>query len=129
MGGGGNSNTFIVAVIIGSMVLYVLIFGTIYFKNYKKFLDEKWSFSQYIILMPVIVPIFFLFFGIAVLILDSIIASGRNELLLLLAGAIGFLIISAPLIFRRVWMYKLVIPMCTVTSVFFFNLDICYGYK
>lgn len=98
--GGGESNNWI----LPAVFLYIAIVGIFYIINFKKFLDKKWNFLQYMIIILVAAPISLPVFFFAI---DSISHFDLFSLLIIVPSSflVGISIILFPTFIRKRWVY------------------------
>jgi hypothetical protein len=95
-----------------AILVYALFAGIVYFMSYKKFLDNKWSFLQYVIFFLIMIPSLLPAFFLSLLVLANLGAETHGSAFLFFLPIIPILIITfLPLIFRKRWIYIWGIPL------------------
>lgn len=106
-------------------LLYFIITSIIYFKNYKKLIDEKWNLWQYIVVLLITIPSLLLVWDILITIPvpsilreeaipGSMLPNSRHlneNLFTPILTVVAFFVVLFPLIFKKGWIYKWGIPL------------------
>lgn len=125
VGGDGLSDIdpTIGTLIVGSIVTVVGLFSMMYWRYYKKFLDEKWGIVQYLILIPILIPVAFflslLFFTVSNFLAGYFLAEDFSSPLLGVSMVAGLILGFLPLIFKRKWVYAWGVPTGSLLGLIF----------